>query len=158
MSAQSSSNHPSTEMRLLDWKPIHQDNLLGFAKVELPSGIVISDVTIMHCEQGPWASPPGKPMVGRDGTAKRRPRGKSKYIAIIEFRSQEIGDSHDLRCLRDRTTSHQKLTTILLNVSRDRNVKRNGRRNARYNVGRNVIQFSNSVFEALSVPHPEALP
>jgi DNA-binding cell septation regulator SpoVG len=52
-------------VRILDWRELRKNSLLGFAKVELPSGMVISDVTILSGERGPWASPPSKPMIGR---------------------------------------------------------------------------------------------
>jgi DNA-binding cell septation regulator SpoVG len=52
-------------VRILDWRELRKNSLLGFAKVELPSGMVISDVTILSGERGPWASPPSKPVIGR---------------------------------------------------------------------------------------------
>ena len=32
---------------------------------------MIADVTVLVGENGPWASPPGKPMVGRDGVVMK---------------------------------------------------------------------------------------
>ena len=58
--------------------------------VELPSGMVLLDVTILTGERGPWASPPSKPMVGRDGIVLTDNNGKTKYSPIIEFASKEI--------------------------------------------------------------------
>lgn len=75
--------------KILDWRPMARNSLLGFAKVELPSGMVISDVTILSGEHGPWASPPSKPMVGRDGAVLKDAAGKVKYSPIIEFVSKE---------------------------------------------------------------------
>ena len=34
-------------VKILDWRPLRKNSLLGFAKIELPSGMVISDVTIL---------------------------------------------------------------------------------------------------------------
>jgi DNA-binding cell septation regulator SpoVG len=79
-------------MKILDWRPLQRGALIGFAKIEMPSGMVISDVTILTGERGPWASPPSKPMVGRDGVAVRDQSGKTKYSPIIEFISKEIRD------------------------------------------------------------------
>ena len=72
-----------------DWRPMRKGSLLGFAKVELPSGLIISDVTILTGEHGPWASPPSKPMVGRDGTVLTDDKGKVRYSPIVEFNSKE---------------------------------------------------------------------
>lgn len=79
-----------TVARIVDWRPMQRNSLLGFAKVEFPSGLIIADVTIMNGERGPWAAPPSKPMVGRDGTAMKDEGGKIRYVPIIEFSSKAI--------------------------------------------------------------------
>ena len=76
--------------RILDWRPKALNSLLGFAKVELPSGMILNDVTILTGAHGPWASPPSKPMVGRDGTVMKGDDGKVRYTPIVEFTSKEI--------------------------------------------------------------------
>ena len=73
-----------------DWRPMRKGALLGFAKVEMPSGMIISDVTILTGERGTWASPPSKPMVSRDGVALTDDAGKLRYSPIIEFVSKEV--------------------------------------------------------------------
>ena len=76
-----------------DWRPVRKGALLGFARVELPSGMILADCTVMTGERGPWVSPPSKPMIGRDGTAlKDADTGRVKYQPIIEFASREIRD------------------------------------------------------------------
>lgn len=77
-------------MRILDWRPMARGSLLGFAKVESPSGMIIADVTILTGPNGHWASPPSKPMIGRDGIAMKDAAGKLRYSPIIEFSSKEI--------------------------------------------------------------------
>ena len=79
-----------SSFQIRDWRPLRKGSLLGFAKVELPSGMVLNDVTIMSGDRGPWASPPSKPMVGRDGTAMTDGNGKVKYSPIVEFTSKEV--------------------------------------------------------------------
>ncbi len=76
--------------RILDWREMRRGSLLGFARVEFPSGLIISDVTILQGEAGAWASPPSKPMIGRDGVVMKDSVGKVKYSPIIEFASKEI--------------------------------------------------------------------
>ena len=80
------------DIRILDWRPLRRNSLLGFAKVELPSGMVIADVTVLNGERGPWASPPSKPMLDRDGIVLRDEKGKIRYQPIIEFTSKAIRD------------------------------------------------------------------
>lgn len=81
-----------TGVRILDWREMRRGSLLGFAKIELPSGMVVHDVTILTGERGPWASPPSKPMVGRDGVVMKDGNGKVRYSPIVEFKSKEIRD------------------------------------------------------------------
>jgi hypothetical protein len=83
---------PAAAMQILDWRPVQKGALRGFAKVQLPSGMIVSDVTVLTSDRGPWASPPSKPMVGRDGTVMRDDAGKTKYSPIIEFASRERRD------------------------------------------------------------------
>ena len=53
---------------------------------------MISDVTILTGERGPWASPPSKPMIDREGVAMKDDKGKLRYSPIIEFASRKIRD------------------------------------------------------------------
>ena len=69
---------------------MRKGSLLGFAKVELPSGMVLIDVTILSGERGAWASPPSKPMIDRDGVAMKDANGKVKYSPLVEFASKEV--------------------------------------------------------------------
>ena len=77
-------------IRILDWRPLRKNNLLGFAKIELPSGMILADVTILIGERGPWASSPSKPMINADGHVLRDDRGKIRYAPIIEFTSKDV--------------------------------------------------------------------
>jgi hypothetical protein len=70
---------------ILDFKQLRKGGLLGFVKVQQPSGQIINDVCILTGPHGPWASPPSKPQLDKDGVALREPNGKLKYIPVIEF-------------------------------------------------------------------------
>ena len=89
-----------------DWRPMRKNSLLGFARVELPSGMVIHDVTILTGERGPWASPPSKPMIGRDGTALTDDKGKLRYSPVIEFASKEVRDRFSAAVVAALRASH----------------------------------------------------
>jgi hypothetical protein len=39
-------------IKILDWRALRKGALLGFTKVEFPSGLIISDVTILAAEPG----------------------------------------------------------------------------------------------------------
>ncbi len=44
----------SRAVTIRDWRPMRKNSLLGFARVELPSGMIVADVTILVGERGPW--------------------------------------------------------------------------------------------------------
>ena len=75
---------------IIDWRPVVKGALLGFAEVQQPSGQIINDVTIVTAENGPLASPPGKPMIGPDGMVLTDHRGKVRYSPVIQFASKEV--------------------------------------------------------------------
>lgn len=77
---------------ILDFRPLLKGSLRGFAKVQLPSGMILNDVQLMHSSASWWASPPSRPMIGRDGTVLRDANGKIRYSPIVEFTSREIRD------------------------------------------------------------------
>ncbi len=93
-------------IRILDWRPMRRNSLMGFVKAELPSGMIIADITILTGERGPWASPPSKPMVGRDGAVLKDDAGKTKYSPIIEFASKEIRDRFSTTIIDALRLSH----------------------------------------------------
>jgi|tagenome__1003787_1003787.scaffolds.fasta_scaffold20988300_8 hypothetical protein len=96
----------SSTVRILEWRPLRRNSLLGFAKVELPSGMTIADVTVLNGEHGPWASPPSKPMIDRDGVALRDEKQKIRYQPIIEFTSKNIRDRFSDQVIAALKLSH----------------------------------------------------
>ena len=79
-------------VKIIEWRALRKGSLLGFAKVEFPSGLIISDVTVLSSGLGPWASPPSTPMIGRDGAVMKDDKAKVRYSAVIEFTSKEVRD------------------------------------------------------------------
>ena len=79
-----------TTVQIRDWRPLRKGSLVGFVKVEMPSGMILNDVTILSGDRGAWASPPSKPMIDRDGLAMKDANGKLKYSPIVEFASKEV--------------------------------------------------------------------
>ena len=78
----------SPSIEILAFKPTRKNSLLGFAKIGLPSGMVLIEVCILTGTNGPWASPPSKPMIDRDGQALREPNGKLKYSPVVDFKDK----------------------------------------------------------------------
>ena len=80
----------SAGIQIRDWRPMRKGSLLGFAKVEMTSGLILLDVTILTGERGPWASPPSKPMIDRDGVAMKDTNGRVRYSPVVEFASKQV--------------------------------------------------------------------
>ncbi len=82
-------DHP--RMRLVSFKPLTKGALRGFATVQLPIGLTIEDCPVLVGTNGPWATLPGKPVIGRDGR-QVNVGGKSQYAAILKWRDRELAD------------------------------------------------------------------
>lgn len=89
-----------TAMKCLEYKEMRKGSLIGFATLEMDSGLIIKDCTF--CEGGgrQWVSPPGKPQIDKDGTVVRDDNGKQKYVNIIQFRTKEIQDNWSGQAVR----------------------------------------------------------
>lgn len=72
-------------MRCVDFKSVERATLRGFAVIEMPSGLVLLDVSL-HARDGKrWCSPPSKPMIDRDRRLMVDDDGKPRYAPLIEF-------------------------------------------------------------------------
>lgn len=78
--------------RLLDFRPVRKGKLLGFARVELPIGLRISNIAILVGRNAPFAMLPSKPQLDRDGSTKRDPNGKVLYAPVLEWRDEDLSN------------------------------------------------------------------
>jgi hypothetical protein len=79
-------------MRLISWKPLVKNSLRGFATVELPIGLRISDIPVLISHGKTWATLPSKPQIDKDGQHRRDPNGKPAYSPILEWRDRDLQD------------------------------------------------------------------
>lgn len=75
-----------------EFTPIVRNTLRGFAKVALPSGMILSDVSVHVSGETAWASPASKPVLDRDGVAMRDSAGKIRYVPIVSFARRDLRD------------------------------------------------------------------
>ncbi len=81
-------------VHLNDFRPMGRNTLHGFARVTLPElELTVHDVAIHVREAKAWASPPGRPMLGRDGTQLRDAAGKPQFTPTISFTSRGDQDA-----------------------------------------------------------------
>ncbi len=81
-------------IHLDDFHQMERNTLRGFARVTLPElGLIVHDVAIHVREAKAWASPPGRPMLGRDGTQLPDAAGKAQFAPTISFANRGDQDT-----------------------------------------------------------------
>ena len=78
-------------LRLIAFKAVHKNSLRGFASVELPSGLRITDCPVLTSRGKAWATLPSKPVLDRDGK-QVEVSGKRQYAALLEWRDRDLAD------------------------------------------------------------------
>jgi hypothetical protein len=89
-----------------EFTPVVRNSLVGFARVRMPSGVVFHDVGIYKKDGKAWATPSGKPMLGRDGTQMRGRDGKAIFVPIVSFATKETRDRFSNAVLEALRVSH----------------------------------------------------
>ena len=80
------------DILISNWKPLRKESLRGFLTATLPSGMVLHEISVLVSNGKAWASPPSKPMVGRDGKVLVGDNGKPRYAQLIEFTDKATRD------------------------------------------------------------------
>ena len=77
------------------FRPFCRNTLIGFATLKLPDlRLVIRDVAVHEHGNGKrWVGLPAKPVIDRDGVARRNTEGKIEYAAVLEFEGREVRDA-----------------------------------------------------------------
>ena len=81
---------PKHAAEILHWTPLHRGTLARYAKVELPSGLIINDVAIIYSERGPAALGPVKPLVDAVGAVPARQQPQGSLPPGIVFHSDDL--------------------------------------------------------------------
>jgi hypothetical protein len=73
-------------LECVGWRPLRRNTLAGFAQIRIVDmRLTVADVAL-HKGESRWAALPAKPIVDRDGIAKRDPStGKIAYQPLFEF-------------------------------------------------------------------------
>ena len=80
------------KMRLVAFRPLRRNTLIGFCVVELPSGLVIRDISIREKNNKWWASLPSRPMLDADGRQITNHAGHKQYAALLGWRDRDLAD------------------------------------------------------------------
>ena len=78
-------------MRLVSFKLVGKGALIGFANIELPNGLKISDCPVLTSHGKAWATLPSKPVLDRDGK-QIVVDGKRQYCSLLEWNSRDLSE------------------------------------------------------------------
>lgn len=77
-------------MVLRKFRPLIKNTLRGFAEVELPSGLVISEITVHQKNDSAWAMLPSVPWI--ENGQHKIADGKPQYKKIMQWRDRDLSD------------------------------------------------------------------
>ena len=97
-----------TRPRLLGWRPVSKNSLLGFAKVQFSSGLTIDEIAVHRAGSRVWASPPSRPWIEND-IVMRDEYGKPRYQPLISFANHGVQASWSRQVLRAVRDAHPDL-------------------------------------------------
>jgi DNA-binding cell septation regulator SpoVG len=85
-------------LRLVSFRAITKGQLRGFCAIELPPGLILSDLPVMIGNDGrPWVPLPSRPVLDENGRHKRDTNGKPEYQPIGKWISRELSDQFSAR-------------------------------------------------------------
>jgi hypothetical protein len=76
---------PPRRPKLTKWVPHRSGKLLGFASVQLASGMILHDLRVMTGKNGLWVAMPAQKQFDREGQPRLDGNGKAIYSQIAEF-------------------------------------------------------------------------
>ena len=80
----------SAPFRVSNFRPMLARTLRGFVDVMMPSGMVLHRCVIFEKDGQRWIAPPSRPVVDRDGIAKRSADGKTFYEDTVSFKDRWV--------------------------------------------------------------------
>lgn len=97
-----------TQPRLLKWRAVAKNTLMGFADVQFSSGLIIHEIAVHQSGSRVWATPPSRPWLEND-LLVRDERGRPRYQPIITFANHGVQASWSRQVLRAVRAVHPDL-------------------------------------------------
>lgn len=97
-----------TPARLLDWRPLRKNTLVGFAKVQFTSGLIVGEIAVHQNGSRVWAAPPARPMLDNNATILDE-RGRPRYQQIVDFANHGVRASWSRQVIRALIEVHPDL-------------------------------------------------
>ena len=99
-----------TPARMLAWRPLARNTLLGFARVQFTSGLIISEIAVHRSGTRVWAAPPSRPWI-EEGDLVKDDRGKIRYQPLISFANHGVQASWSRQVIAAVREVHPDLFT-----------------------------------------------
>jgi hypothetical protein len=77
-------------MKCIAFKPLERGAMLGFADLQMDSGLVIMDCILFESGARRWCNPPGRPALTTDKKPMLDDAGKLIYSVVIDFATKEV--------------------------------------------------------------------
>jgi hypothetical protein len=77
-------------IRCIGFKPLARGSMLGFADLEMSSGLILRGCTYHESYGKHWCSPPGRPQLDADRKLMVDEGGKIVYAAVVDFASKDV--------------------------------------------------------------------
>src|SRR6266851_2653304 len=88
-----------SRLRLIEWKGITKNTLVGFATIELPNGLIVGDISVHQKNGRRWAGLPAKPQLDAHGQQLVDDAGKKKWVPILRWRDRALADEFGRRVI-----------------------------------------------------------
>jgi hypothetical protein len=83
----------------LEWRRVRKNTLLGFAKVQFSSGLIIAEIAVHAHGKRLWVQPPSRPWI-ENGEVVREDRGRIRYQPLISFANHGVQSSFSRQVIR----------------------------------------------------------
>jgi hypothetical protein len=100
--------NPEARPKLLEWRPLRKNTLIGFAKLQFASGLIVSEIAVHVAGSRIWASPPSRPWL-KDNVVVLDKAGKPRFSPVIDFATHGLRSSWSRLVLTALRETHPEL-------------------------------------------------
>jgi hypothetical protein len=77
-------------VKCIAFKPLARGSMLGFADLEMTSGLILRGCTLLESNGRRWCNPPSRPRLDGDRKPMTDDGGKIVYAVVVDFASKTI--------------------------------------------------------------------
>jgi len=94
--------------KLLDWRPMRKNSLLGFARVQFGSGLIISEIAVHAAGSRAWAQPPARPWLDGNKLVLTE-AGKVRWTPVVHFANHGVQASWSRQVINALREAHPEV-------------------------------------------------